>query len=98
MQAHADDDDLWMVLAVIQPFRLDAVTLALEAQSGFGGMTVSECRGFGREKVTDERTAGATDQRPASRRPRRPKLVDFTDKGEARVAVAVDQVDAVIDR
>lgn len=40
--------DMRMVMAVIQPFRLDAVTMALEQLPGFGGMTVSDCRGFGR--------------------------------------------------
>ena len=43
--------DLWMIQAFIQAFRLDAVTLALEQIAGFSGMTVSDCRGFGREKL-----------------------------------------------
>ena len=55
-----DDDnsgreaELWMVLAFIQPFRLDAVMLALEDECGFGGMSVSDCRGFGRARVRRE--------------------------------------------
>lgn len=48
------DQNLWMILAIIQPFKLDAVTLALESLAGFGGMTVSDCRGFGHGKIADE--------------------------------------------
>ena len=51
-----DAHDLWLVTAVIQPFKLDAVTLALEALPDFGGMTVSDCRGFGHGKVARERS------------------------------------------
>ena len=48
------DQNLWMIMAIIQPFKLDAVTLALESLAGFGGMTVSDCRGFGHGKIRDE--------------------------------------------
>ena len=47
MESTLADTELWMVLAIIQPFKLDAVTLALEAIPGFSGMTVSACRGLG---------------------------------------------------
>lgn len=86
----ADDDrDLWMVLAIIQPFRLDEVTLALEALPGFGGMTVSECRGFGHGKVggevpVDDVDAGAR----IARRETELGVSDFTDKVKLEVAVA----------
>jgi nitrogen regulatory protein PII len=44
-----------MIVAVLQPFRLSKVTEALEKIPGFPGMTVSDIRGFGREKsVHDE--------------------------------------------
>lgn len=46
-------DDLWMVQAVIQPFKLDQVTRALEAIEGFSGMTVTNVRGFGHGKLMD---------------------------------------------
>ena len=91
--------DLWMVLAVIQPFRLDAVTLALESLPGFGGMTVTECRGFGREKLRGEDSAGEADA-TGGQAPRRtePSLVDFTEKVKLEVAVAGrDQAGAVIE-
>lgn len=48
-------DDLWMVLAIVKDFKLDAVTRALMALPGFGGMTVSDCRGFGHERLGPER-------------------------------------------
>ena len=54
------DGDLWMIVAIVQPFRLDPVTLALERIDGFGGMTVSDCRGFGRGKIRGERADGST--------------------------------------
>ena len=40
-------ENLWMVVAVIQPFKLDAVALALGRLAGFHGMTVTDVRGFG---------------------------------------------------
>ena len=76
-------EDLWLVLAIIQPFKLDSVTLALEAIQGFGGMTVSDCRGFGREKVEE----GS----PAS-------VADFTDKVKLEVVVAgKEHANAIVD-
>ena len=79
-------DNLWMVQAVIQPFKLDAVTLALEALPGFGGMTVVECRGFGRGKMYNESPASATaEQRDDF--PSAPGLDDFTSKLLLEVAV-----------
>lgn len=38
------------IKAIIQPFKLSAVTKALQEVPGFPGMTVSDCRGFGKEK------------------------------------------------
>ncbi len=76
--------DLWMVLAVIQPFRLDAVTLALESIPGLGGMTVSECRGFGHGKVTAE----PPDKEGGDGRRAAAGVVDFTAKLRLDIAVA----------
>jgi len=39
-----------MITAMIQPFMLSKVTSALEEIDGFPGMTVTDVRGFGREK------------------------------------------------
>ena len=85
MKPHGDQSDreanadIWMVMAIIPPFRLDAVTLALEALEGFGGMTVVNCRGFGREKVVEDRE-GRT-QPPSS-------AVDFVDRVKLEVVAA----------
>lgn len=87
--------ELWMIMAIIQPFKLDAVTLALEGLPGFGGMTVSDCRGFGRGKLGRE-----TDDpdRNRSRAGEGSDLVDFTAKVRLEVGVAGrDRADAVID-
>jgi nitrogen regulatory protein P-II 2 len=47
-----------MLIAVIKPFRLDAVREAL-AEVGVQGMTVTEVRGFGRQKGHTELCRGA---------------------------------------
>jgi nitrogen regulatory protein P-II 1 len=44
--------------AVLQPFRLDAVKTAL-MEIGIGGMTITEVRGFGRQKGHTELYRGA---------------------------------------
>ena len=79
------DDDLWMVLAVIQPFRLDAVSFALQDLPGFGGMTVSECGGYGRGKLDPTNDPGVD---AGAREASNPGLVDFTAKVRVEVAVA----------
>ena len=75
------NDDLWMVQAVIQPFRLDAVSFALQEVAGFGGMTVSECRGYGRGKLDPTGDSGARETPNEG-------LIDFTAKVRVEVAVA----------
>lgn len=67
------NDDLWMVAAVIQPFKLDAVSYALQQVPGFGGMTVSDCRGYGQGKLKAAPDAA---------------LSDFTGKLKVEAAVA----------
>lgn len=87
-------DDLWMVVAIIQEFRLDTVTLVLERLPEFSGMTVSECRGFGQEKVGGDRARG-DDREP---RMRSSGVVDFTPKVKVEIAVAGrDGADVVIE-
>jgi len=39
-----------IITAMVQPFMLSKITGALEQIDGFPGMTVTEVRGFGREK------------------------------------------------
>lgn len=85
----ASEAGLWMVMAVIQPHRLDAVTLALEHISRLGGMTVSECRGFGRGKLAGEEPDSSVEAGAAPRRRSTDlALVDFTAKVRLEIAVA----------
>jgi nitrogen regulatory protein P-II 1 len=49
--------DLWTVTAIVQPFRLDPVSLALEGLPECHGVTISDCRGFGHAKLSRERQA-----------------------------------------
>ena len=46
-----------IITAMVQPFMLSKVTGALEAIEGFPGMTVTDVRGFGREKSAHEEGA-----------------------------------------
>ena len=88
-----DPGDLWLVVAFVQPFKLDDVTLALERVDGFAGMTVSECRGFGHEKLEDLRAGTEGDAAAKAG-----GLIDFTPKVRVEVAVARrDVADAVVD-
>lgn len=78
-------EDVWMVEAIVQPFKLDAVILALEELPEFRGVTVSECRGFGQEKL-----AGAHDATPGASPPHRHggDFIDFTAKLKLEIVVA----------
>lgn len=72
-----------LITAVIQPFKLDDVVLALEAVPGFPGMTVSDARGFGREHVE-----GVHD--------RREELTDFASCVRVEIAAEDHQVTQVV--
>ena len=71
------------VEAVIRPFKLEDVKLAL-VNAGIVGMTVSEVRGFGRQKGQVERYRGSE------------FTVEFLQKLKAEVVIDDDRVDAVI--
>ncbi len=70
---------MMLVTAVVKPFKLDDVKIALEAL-GVQGMTVSEVQGFGRQRGHTEVYRGAE------------YTVDFVPK--TRVEVLVDDADA----
>lgn len=72
-----------LVVAIIKPFKLDEVKEGLES-IGVRGMTVSDARGFGRQKGHTEVYRGAEYQ------------VDFVPKTRLEVAVDDDQVDEVV--
>ena len=73
-----------MLIAVIKPFKLDAVREAL-ADIGVQGMTVTEVRGFGRQKGHTELYRGAE------------YTVDLLPKIKLEVALAPDMVDRAVE-
>ena len=73
------------VEAIIRPFKLDQVKIAL-VNAGIVGMTVSEVRGFGRQKGQTERYRGSE------------YTVEFLQKLKVEIVVEDDQVQKVIDK
>ncbi len=73
-----------MVSAVIKPFKLDDVKEAL-SEIGVQGMTVTEVKGFGRQKGHTELYRGAE------------YVVDFLPKVKLEVAVSDEQAEKVVD-
>ena len=73
-----------LIMAIIKPFRLDDVRDAL-SEIGIKGMTVTEVKGFGRQKGHTELYRGAE------------YAVDFLPKIKLEVAVPSDLVDRVIE-
>ena len=73
-----------LIIAIIKPFKLDEVRVAL---SGIGvqGLTVTEVKGFGRQKGHTELYRGAE------------YVVDFLPKVKVEVVLADESVDAVIE-
>ena len=73
-----------IVMAIIKPFKLDEVRDALTA-TGVHGMTVTEVKGYGRQKGHTEIYRGAE------------YAVSFLPKIKIEIAVATDQVGRTID-
>lgn len=73
-----------LVTAIIKPFKLDDVRESL-SEIGVQGITVTEVKGFGRQKGHTELYRGAE------------YVVDFLPKVKLEAAVADDKVDAVIE-
>ena len=73
-----------LVTAIIKPFKLDDVRAAL-SEIGVSGMTVTEVKGFGRQRGHTELYRGAE------------YVVDFVPKTRIEVAVSDDRVDQVGD-
>ena len=72
------------IAAIIKPFKLDEAREALSA-IGVQGITVTEVKGFGRQKGHTELYRGAE------------YVVDFLPKVKVEVAVIDERVDAVVD-
>ncbi len=73
-----------MVTAVIKPFKLDDVREAL-SEIGVQGITVTEVKGFGRQKGHTELYRGAE------------YVVDFLPKVKVEVAIPSDLLDQVVE-
>jgi len=73
-----------LITAIIKPFKLDDVRSAL-SEIGVQGVTVSEVKGFGRQKGHTELYRGAE------------YVVDFLPKVKLEIAVDDGQTDAVIE-
>ncbi|MDQ7994327.1 MAG: P-II family nitrogen regulator [Luteibacter sp.] len=73
-----------LVVAIIKPFKLDDVREAL-ADVGVQGVTVTEVKGFGRQKGHTELYRGAE------------YVVDFLPKIKLEVAITDDQVERVVE-
>ncbi|MEC9375533.1 MAG: P-II family nitrogen regulator [Pseudomonadota bacterium] len=73
-----------LITAIIKPFRLDDVRNAL-AEVGVNGMTLTEVKGFGRQKGHTELYRGAE------------YVVDFLPKSKLEIAVSDDLVEQTIE-
>ncbi len=73
-----------LVTAIIKPFKLDEVRESLSA-IGIQGVTVTEVKGFGRQKGHTELYRGAE------------YVVDFLPKIKLEIGIAETQVDQVLD-
>ena len=73
-----------LVTAIVKPFRLDDVRNAL-SEVGIQGMTVSEVKGFGRQRGHTELYRGAE------------YVVDFLPKAKIEVAVSDDMAERVVE-
>ena len=73
-----------LVTAIIKPFKMDDVRSAL-SDIGVQGVTVTEVKGFGRQRGHTELYRGAE------------YVVDFLPKLKLEVAAASNQVDAIVE-
>jgi nitrogen regulatory protein PII len=73
-----------LITAIIKPFKLDEVRAAL-SDLGISGMTVTEVKGFGRQRGHTELYRGAE------------YVVDFVPKARIEIAVRSEVVDQVVE-
>ena len=72
-----------LITTIIKPFKLEEVRQSLDL-IGITGMTITEVKGFGRQKGHTELYRGAE------------YVIDFLPKIKIEIAVSADQVDSVI--
>ena len=75
-----------LIIAIVRPFKVAEIVDAVEADSAFPGMTVLDCRGFGREKTAPHRHIPDED------------LTDFVERRAVLVAAPDDGAVAVAQR
>ena len=73
-----------LITAIIKPFKLEEVRQSLDS-IGITGMTITEVKGFGRQKGHTELYRGAE------------YVIDFLPKIKIEIAVSSDQLDLVIE-
>jgi len=81
---HYDEEAMKLITAIIKPFKLDDVREAL-SEIGVSGVTVTEVKGFGRQKGHTELYRGAE------------YVVDFLPKAKVEVAVGDKLVDQAVE-
>jgi nitrogen regulatory protein PII len=81
---HREKIAMKLITAIIKPFKLDDVRAAL-SEIGVSGMTVTEVKGFGRQRGHTELYRGAE------------YVVDFVPKTRIEVAVRADLADQVVE-
>ena len=72
-----------LITTIIKPFKLEEVRQSLDL-IGITGMTITEVKGFGRQKGHTELYRGAE------------YMIDFLPKIKIEIAVSIDQLDEVI--
>ena len=75
-----------MITAIVQPFMLTKITHALESVDRFPGLSITDIRGFGREKLEHD---------PEHHR-RADDLVDFVKKNRIDIAAPDDLVEDIV--
>ena len=83
-KSHTQEQIMKKIEAIIKPFKLDDVRQAL-SDIGIQGMTITEVKGYGRQKGHKEIYRGAE------------YLVDFMPKIKLEIVVSTDLVEKVID-
>jgi nitrogen regulatory protein PII len=78
------EDQMKLITAIVKPFKLDDVREAL-SDIGVSGVTVTEVKGFGRQKGHTELYRGAE------------YVVDFLPKAKIEVAVGESMVDLAVE-
>ena len=73
-----------LITAVIKPYKLDEVREAL-SEVGVTGLTITDVKGFGRQKGHTELYRGAE------------YVIDFLPKIKVEIAVSIDQLEDAID-